>query len=61
MLENSMNKRQASETMDIRIEHPFIEFSALPSNKHMELTVKSVTPFAGAKAAPLLPAAHVWR
>lgn len=25
MLENSMNKRQASETMDIRIEHPFIE------------------------------------
>jgi hypothetical protein len=38
-----------------------LEISAAPSNKHMELTVKSITPFARAKAAPLLPAAHVWR
>jgi len=29
-----------------------------PSNKGMELTIKSVTPFAWAKAAPLLLAAH---
>jgi hypothetical protein len=28
------------------------------SVKGMQLTVKSVTPFAFAKAAPLLPAAH---
>jgi hypothetical protein len=28
------------------------------SNKSMELTIKSVTPFAYAKAAPLLLAAH---
>ena len=28
-----------------------------PSNKSMELTIKSVTPFAFAKAAPLLSAA----
>ena len=31
---------------------------ALPPNNGMELTVKSVTPFASAKAAPLFPAAH---
>lgn len=36
----------------------FIEGIALPSNKSMELTIKSVTPFAYAKAAPLLLAAH---
>jgi hypothetical protein len=29
-----------------------------PPNKSMELTIKSVTPFARAKAAPLLLAAH---
>jgi hypothetical protein len=40
---------------------PFIESSALPSNKSMELTIKSVTPFAYAKAAPLLLAAHARR
>jgi len=33
----------------------------MPPNKHIELTVKSVTSFACAKAAPLFPAAHVWR
>ena len=38
-----------------------ITVSEPPPNKRMELTVKSVTPFARAKAAPLLPAAHVWR
>jgi len=32
--------------------------SALPPNKGMEPTVKSVTPFAFAKAAPVLSAAH---
>jgi hypothetical protein len=31
---------------------------ALPPNQGVELTAKSVTPFAGAKAAPLLSAAH---
>jgi hypothetical protein len=30
---------------------------ALPSNKGMQLTIKSVTPFAYAKGAPLLLAA----
>jgi hypothetical protein len=40
------------------IEHQFIELNAVPSNKSMELTIKSVTPFAYAKAAPLLLAAH---
>ena len=35
--------------------------SQAPSNKHMELTVKNATPFAGAKAAPLSPAAHALR
>jgi hypothetical protein len=30
---------------------------ALPSNKRMQLTIKSVTPFARAKAAPFLLAA----
>jgi hypothetical protein len=34
-----------------------IEASAAPSNEGMQLTVKSVTPFAFAKAAPLSPAA----
>lgn len=32
-------------------------FGALPPNKGMQLTAKSVTPFAFAKAAPLLSAA----
>ncbi len=40
------------------IEIEFIKVSAVPSNKSMELTIKSVTPFAYAKAAPLLLAAH---
>ena len=31
---------------------------AAPSNKSMELTIKSVTPFAYAKGAPLSLAAH---
>ena len=35
-----------------------VEVNAVPSNKGMEPTVKSVTPFAYAKAAPLSPAAH---
>ena len=35
----------------------FIELIALPPNKGMQLTIKSVTPFAYAKAAPLLLAA----
>jgi hypothetical protein len=34
---------------------------ALPSNKSMELTVKSVMPFAFAKVTPLSPAAHACR
>jgi len=38
-----------------------LEFGGTPPNKGVELTVKSVTPFAGAKRAPLLPAAHAWR
>jgi hypothetical protein len=42
------------------IEPRFIAASAVPPNRWMELTVKSVTPFAKrrAKGAPLLPAAH---
>ena len=42
------------------IERRCIEVSALPPNKGMERTVKSVTPFAKkrAKVAPLFPAAH---
>jgi hypothetical protein len=32
-------------------------YGALPPNQGMQLTVKSVTPFAYAKAAPLSPAA----
>jgi hypothetical protein len=32
-------------------------YGALPSNKGMQLTIKSVTPFACAKAAPLSLAA----
>jgi hypothetical protein len=36
----------------------YVERSALRSNKSMELTIKSVTPFAFAKAAPLSLAAH---
>jgi hypothetical protein len=39
------------------IELHFIEVSAAPSNQGMQLTAKSVTPFAFAKAAPLSPAA----
>ena len=35
-----------------------VKVIAVPSNKSMELTIKSVTPFAYAKAAPLLLAAH---
>ena len=35
----------------------FIGRIALPSNHGMQLTIKSVTPFAFAKAAPLLLAA----
>jgi len=40
------------------IELRFVELIALPPNKGMEPTVKSVTPFARAKVAPLLSAAH---
>jgi hypothetical protein len=40
------------------IELRSIEVVTPPSNKSMELTVKSVTPFARAKRAPLFPAAH---
>lgn len=43
------------------IELHLVEVSVVPPNKGMEPTVKSVTPFAGAKAAPLFPAAHPWR
>jgi hypothetical protein len=39
------------------IELQFFALSALPPNKGMQLTIKSVTPFAFAKAAPLLLAA----
>jgi hypothetical protein len=39
-------------------ERRYIERVVLPPNKGIEPTVKIVTPFAGAKAAPLLPAAH---
>jgi hypothetical protein len=39
-------------------EDQFIEVNTPPPNKGMELTIKSVTPFACAKAAPLLVAAH---
>jgi hypothetical protein len=38
-------------------EIPSCESSARPSNKGMQLTIKSVTPFAYAKGAPLLLAA----
>jgi hypothetical protein len=40
------------------IELRSIEVSALPPNQSMELTIKSVTPFGFAKAAPLSLAAH---
>lgn len=40
------------------IELRFVAAGALPPNKGMEPTVKSVTPFACAKGAPLFPAAH---
>jgi hypothetical protein len=43
------------------VEPRFVAVDELPPNKGMELTVKSVTPFAYAKAAPLFPAAHAWR
>jgi hypothetical protein len=45
------------------IEPRFIALSAAPPNNWMELTVKSVTPFAKrrAKVAPLSPAAHPGR
>ncbi len=39
------------------IEFRYIEHSAVPPNQGMQLTIKSVTPFALAKAAPLLLAA----
>ena len=39
------------------IELPFLGVRALPPNNGMQLTAKSVTPFAYAKAAPLLSAA----
>lgn len=39
------------------IEGRGIEVNALPPNQGMQLTAKSVTPFAFAKAAPLLSAA----
>jgi len=35
-----------------------MELIALPPNKGMELTIKGITPFARAKAAPLLLAAQ---
>jgi hypothetical protein len=38
-------------------QRPLLAHCALPSNKSMQLTIKSVTPFACAKAAPLLLAA----
>jgi hypothetical protein len=40
-----------------------VEACAVPPNQRMELTDKSVTPFARrrAKGAPLLSAAHAWR
>mgnify|MGYP006899816860 CR=1 FL=1 len=42
------------------IEPHFVTVNAVPPNKWMELTVKSVTPFARgrAKEVPLFPAAH---
>ena len=39
------------------IELRFVGVNAAPSNKGMRLTIKSVTPIAYAKAAPLLSAA----
>ena len=39
------------------IEPRFVAVSALPPNQGMQLTIKSVTPFAFAKVAPLLLAA----
>jgi hypothetical protein len=39
------------------IELRFVGANAAPSNKGMQLTIKSVTPFARAKGAPLLLAA----
>jgi hypothetical protein len=40
-----------------RIACHFVTVSAAPSNQGMQLTIKSVTPFAFAKVAPLLLAA----
>jgi hypothetical protein len=37
------------------------DITAATPNKRMELTAKSVTPFAFVKCAPLLSAAHAWR
>ena len=48
-------------TAEINVIEPrCIDRSALPPNKGMEPTVKSVTPLAkrGARVAPLFPAAH---
>jgi len=52
-----VNASQAYGSFQV-IELRFIELGAAPSNKSMELTIKSVTPFAYAKGAPLLLAAH---
>jgi hypothetical protein len=45
------------------IEPRFVTVNAAPPNKWMELTVKSVVPFAKrrAKVTPPFPAAHAWR
>ncbi len=45
----------------LSIAGPSHGFAALPPNKWMQLTVKSVTPFAFAKRAPLFPAADPQR
>jgi hypothetical protein len=50
---NHLTARDSGEVFEPRC----IEAIALPPNKGMQLTIKSVTPFAGAKAAPLLLAA----
>jgi len=50
--------------LDIKVVEPrFFAASAAPPNKCMELTVKSVVPFARerAKVPPLFPAAHAGR
>jgi hypothetical protein len=39
-------------------ERRFVEASAVPSNKAMELTSEIVTPYAYAKVAPIAAAAH---